>query len=84
LEATVTEPSLKLQDEAALATLVKKTSDDAIEKRMISTLSQVDSVREVEANKWMGQDSLRLDLETVAYCSLSYVVEVGGFDWSKL
>jgi hypothetical protein len=65
LEATVTEPSLKPQDEAALAALARKRSDDAIEKRMISTLSQVDSVREVEA-KWMGQDSLRLDLETVA------------------
>lgn len=52
LEATVTEPSLKLQEEAALATLVKKTRDDAIEKRMISTLSQVDWVRELRPSGW--------------------------------
>jgi hypothetical protein len=42
LGPTATAPSVKLQDEAALATLVRKIRDDAIEKRMFSTLSQVD------------------------------------------
>jgi hypothetical protein len=57
LEPTVTEPSVKLQDEAALATLVRKSRDDAIEKRMILTLSQVDSVGSRVEAKWMRQDS---------------------------
>jgi hypothetical protein len=34
LGPTATAPSVKLQDEAALATLVRKRRDDAIEKRM--------------------------------------------------
>lgn len=57
LEPTVTEPSVKLQDEAALATLVKKSRDDAIEKRMILTISQVGSVSSRVEAKWMRQDS---------------------------
>jgi hypothetical protein len=36
LEETVTEPSVNPQDEAALATPESRSSDDAIEKRMIS------------------------------------------------
>lgn len=80
LEPTVTEPSVKLQDEAALATLVRRIRDDAIEKRMILTLSQVDSVGSGVEAKWMRQDSSR----QMAHRSLHYVVAVESFDWSKL
>lgn len=57
LEETVTEPSVNPQDEAALATPESRSSDDAIEKRMVSRVV-AGSIRWLE-----GSGQLEMDLE---------------------